>query len=170
VIGRRVATVEGITQPGDYAGPFDGYTADKKAVFFLLPIAHDPDAPEAAKHLHHVASPPHTFRECADGSLEIRESIGAIGYDPSLPYIWHGYLDEGHAWAADDRFDDKQFCVLCDGSPEHEPDCLWLRARQAVEQADTNDERTMHVTVNSFGEWILEKDDGGTPTRVAVKW
>lgn len=101
MIGRRVATVEEVTQPGDYCGPVRGYTGDKEACFFLLPIAGDADAPESARGLRHVAFPPHTYRECDDGSLELRESIGAIGYatDPSYPgYIWHGYLDEGHVW------------------------------------------------------------------------
>jgi hypothetical protein len=31
-------------------------------------------------------------------------------------------------------------------------------------------ERTLHVTVNSWGDWLLLQDGGGTPTRVAVKW
>lgn len=100
MIGRRVATVEEITQPGDYCGPVDGYTADKEACFFLLPIAHDEGVPEPAKHLHHVTFPPHTYRECPDGSLEIRASIGALADDFSQPYIWHGYLNEGHMWSA----------------------------------------------------------------------
>jgi hypothetical protein len=39
-----------------------------------------------------------------------------------------------------------------------------------MKHAESEDERTLHVTVNSFGDWLLEKDDGGTPTRVAVKW
>ena len=72
-------------------GPIMGYTGDCPAVFFLLPIARDPGASENARRQHHVVSPPHQFRECDDGSLEIRESI--LEKD-----TWHGYLDEGHEW------------------------------------------------------------------------
>jgi hypothetical protein len=82
-----------LTEPGDYAGPTTAYTDGRPAVFFLLPIARDTDAPPQARALHHVTSPPHVFRECSDGSLEIRESIGA-----GSPRYWHGYLDEGHEW------------------------------------------------------------------------
>lgn len=96
MIGRRVDSVEDIQQPGDYAGPYSGYAADREAVFFLLPTAHDEDAPEIARHLHHVTAPPHSFRECPDGSLEVRASIGALNDDRS--FLWHGYLDEGHSW------------------------------------------------------------------------
>ena len=52
-------------------------------------------------HLHHVCSPPHEFRECPDGSLEIRASIGAVRTPQDPPgdhFVWHGYLDEGHVW------------------------------------------------------------------------
>lgn len=96
MIGRRVATVGDIEQPGDYCGPITGYTGDDKvACFFRLPIDGDDLAP-GARSLHHVTFPPHTYRECADGSLEIRASIGARG--PGDGYVWHGYLDEGHVW------------------------------------------------------------------------
>jgi hypothetical protein len=96
MIGRRVSTVGEITQPGDYCGPVKGYTGDREACFFRLPITDD--TPEA-RALHHVAFPPHTYRECPDGSLEIRASIGAYGFrQPDQDYLWHGYLDEGHIW------------------------------------------------------------------------
>lgn len=91
MIGRRVNSMDEVELPGDYFGPTTRYTGNKTAVFFLLPIAHEPGAAPGAVTLHHVASPPHVFRECDDGSLEIRESIGAFPY-------WHGYLDEGHVW------------------------------------------------------------------------
>lgn len=92
MIGRRVATVAGIEWPGDYCGPVHGYTGDKEACFFLLPNAHEEFAAADGQHaVHHVCFPPHTYRECPDGSLEIRESIGAMPF-------WHGYLDEGHVW------------------------------------------------------------------------
>jgi hypothetical protein len=107
MIGRRVATIEEIVEPGDYCGPLFGYTGDKEACFFLLPnadtarrAAQEPgSAPwHSEDHVHHVAFPPHTYRECPDGSLEIRASIGALGMASGDPYVWHGFLDEGHVW------------------------------------------------------------------------
>ena len=94
MIGRRLQPVDGKLppvsdfQPGDYCGPVTTYTAGIPVVFYRLPVnlVHG--------NFGHVASPPHTFRECPDGSLEIRESIlhtGSAG-------TWHGYLDEGHVW------------------------------------------------------------------------
>lgn len=92
MIGRRVATIDDIERPGDYCGPITGYTGPGgEACFFLLPNARDEGAPPEQRAIHHVAFPPHTYRECADGSLEIRASIGAMPW-------WHGYLDEGHVW------------------------------------------------------------------------
>ena len=76
-------------EPGDYCGPIEGYTADRPSVFFRLPVPTE----HGSSGLRHVCSPPHTFRECADGSLEIRESILAVDEGH-----WHGYLDEGHVW------------------------------------------------------------------------
>lgn len=94
MIGRRVSGMDDLEQPGDYTGPHQGYTHGKPCMFFLLPVG-----PDHSLHdkIHHVASPPHVFRECPDGSIEIRESIGAIGVDGER-YAWHGYLDEGHVW------------------------------------------------------------------------
>lgn len=109
---RRVKTMRGLRRPGDYYGP----TADG-SVWFLLPIAdkahpldhgkYDPAATakvNRAEYLthrrngfHRVASPPWTFRECADGSLEIRASIASGRGDPEGEY-WHGFLDEGNLW------------------------------------------------------------------------
>jgi hypothetical protein len=84
-------------EPGDYCGPIMGYTGDVPMVTFLKPHARDPGVNQRARSIQHVVSPPHTFRECADGSLEIRESIsnlaGGVGDDG-----WHGYLDEGNVW------------------------------------------------------------------------
>lgn len=103
MIGRRLQPVNGRLpfdgdakqwQPGDYCGPLTGYTGDMPAVFYRLPL------PGCQQHLHHVCSPPHTFRECADGSLEIRNSILHKGYinDDVPDGQWHGYLDEGNKW------------------------------------------------------------------------
>jgi hypothetical protein len=77
-------------EPGDYMGPVRGYTGDKEAVFFLLPCARDEGISPNLRSLHHVVSPPHVFRECSDGSLEIRASIG-------VPE-WHCWLNEGNVW------------------------------------------------------------------------
>ena len=95
MIGRRVASIAEIERAGDYCGPIRGYTGDVEACFFRLPLEGD-DLPPGSRSLHHVAFPPHTYRECDDGSLEIRASIGAHG--SGTEYVWHGYLDEGHVW------------------------------------------------------------------------
>lgn len=98
MIGRRVNTIDEIEQPGDYC-LVEGYTGDKPAVFFIPPNC-TPESLGTWPHgrLHHVTSPPHVFRECADGSVEVRESIGCIGTSRDEGYSWHGYLDEGHVW------------------------------------------------------------------------
>jgi hypothetical protein len=97
--GRRVASIHDIELPGDYYGPVVGYTGDgMESCFFLLPnargelvLAEDVPGRAGQRAVHHVNFPPHTYRECADGSLEIRASIGAMPW-------WHGFLDEGHIW------------------------------------------------------------------------
>lgn len=96
---RRVATLDDLEQAGDYSGPHpiirDG--AEDKVVWFLLPIHHGAgkfDRPDEGSGIHGVYEPPWTFRECPDGSLEIRASIGC----GPQPYYWHGYLDEGNTW------------------------------------------------------------------------
>lgn len=101
MIGRRLPVLAGseafsamlnAMQPGDYTGPVTGYTGvDVPSVFYMLPDG----------SWGHVSSPPHTFRECPDGSLEIRASILHNAPGPyhcdDLP-TWHGFLDEGHSW------------------------------------------------------------------------
>lgn len=96
--GRRVNSIAEVRQPGDYYGPAMGYTGGIPAVFFLKPHSRDPDCLPRGRSIHHVCSPPHVFRECPDGSLEIRESIAATAGGDSVPDGWHGYLDEGHQW------------------------------------------------------------------------
>jgi hypothetical protein len=101
MIGRRVGSMTEIQQPGDYFGPDDSWTGGTPAVFFLKPNARDPGAPPHARSVQHVTSPPHQFRECPDGSLEIRESIGSRLRGDTTGETddgWHGYLDEGHSW------------------------------------------------------------------------
>ena len=112
---RRVASMDDIQRPGDYYGPtitVGENDPGTRGVWFLLPIA-DPDNPLdiwpdpptdraqwAAKRrngLHRVAEPPWTFRECPDGSLEIRASI-ACGRGAEEGEYFHGFLDEGHSW------------------------------------------------------------------------
>ena len=94
--GKTILRVAQLERPGDYCGPIYGYTGDLPAVFFLKPNARDIDAPPIARSVQHVVSPPHTFRECPDGSLEIRNSLGDMHGTTSDG--WHGYLDEGHVW------------------------------------------------------------------------
>jgi hypothetical protein len=121
MIGRRVATVDDLERAGDYTGPTDvaGYKEEpheRKMVWFLLPLhvgATRFDRPTRGSGLHGVTEPPWTFRECPDGSLEIRASIacGRHDVDPECedcqagrPHperhgeYWHGFLDEGHVW------------------------------------------------------------------------
>jgi hypothetical protein len=102
VIGRRLPVVDGKMTvpelPGDYCGPTSNYTGGVPSVFFLKPNSRDEDAPPAARSLQHVSSPPHVFRECPDGSLEIRPSIAETVRGSDVRDGWHGYLDEGHVW------------------------------------------------------------------------
>jgi hypothetical protein len=100
---RRVPSVDDLEHAGDYSGPHpvrlhEG--GEGLAVWFLLPVHQGRDMfdrPTRGSGLHGVYSPPWTFRECADGSLEIRASIACGRRDPEGEY-WHGYLDEGNVW------------------------------------------------------------------------
>jgi hypothetical protein len=101
VIGRRVASLAEIVQPGDYCGPVTGYTGDLEACFFLKPNARDEGVPPRSRSIQHVVFPPHAYRECPDGSLEIRASISNLTANDAGGASddgWHGYLDEGHVW------------------------------------------------------------------------
>lgn len=101
MIGRRVASLAEVERPGDYFGPVIGYTGDLPAVFFLKPNARDPGVPARSRSVQHVCCPPHVFRECPDGSLEIRASISSRLRGDTTGVSddgWHGFLDEGHSW------------------------------------------------------------------------
>jgi hypothetical protein len=96
---RRVATFDDLERAGDYTGPHPVIRGDveEKVVWFLLPVHAGKDRFDHATEgsgVHGVYEPPWTFRECPDGSLEIRASIGC----GLQPYYWHGYLDEGNTW------------------------------------------------------------------------
>lgn len=70
-------------------------------VWFLLPTHKGKDKfDHVDEHsgVHGITSPPWTFRECSDGSLEARASIGCIRAGEPPSYYWHGYLDEGNIW------------------------------------------------------------------------
>ena len=96
---RRVPTLDDLERAGDYTGPHPIERGDKteRVVWFLLPTHKGADMFDRLDEhsgLHGVYEPPWTFRECPDGSLEIRASIGC----GPQPYYWHGYLDEGNTW------------------------------------------------------------------------
>lgn len=104
MIGRRVEHMADLERGGDYCFVADQlHRVDpetqepverRPTIFFLLPAARDEATEGGMRSVHKVCEPPHVFRHCDDGSIEVRESI-ACGGDP--PY-WHGYLDEGHIW------------------------------------------------------------------------
>jgi hypothetical protein len=90
VQGRRIPVVDNkadpylvLEQPGDYYGPVMGFSADRPAVFYFLPIGE--------KVFAGAQSPPHTFTEELDGSLTIRGSILTRWSKGS----WHGFLTKG---------------------------------------------------------------------------
>jgi hypothetical protein len=105
---RRVYSFDDIVEAGDYwlttveykTTGSEGQVGEVPEVFFLLPIhtgfdKYDHSRPGCG--IHGVTQPPWTFRECADGSLEIRASIACGRSSPGGEY-WHGYLDEGNTW------------------------------------------------------------------------
>lgn len=88
-----------LSEPGDYCGPIAYPDDGTRSVWFLLPCARDEDVDPRLRSVCRVAEPPHRFRECPDGSLEIRESIAVLGRnDGQDVHLWHGYLDEGNTW------------------------------------------------------------------------
>jgi hypothetical protein len=99
--GRRIPIINLGTQPepmvgevpileraGDYCGPFKDKIDGHLVVYFLLPNARDPETKGHGRSMRHVVSPPHRFIEEPNGSLTIRESIGAMPH-------WHGFLTDG---------------------------------------------------------------------------
>jgi hypothetical protein len=98
--GRRVASLDDIRQPGDYFGPTSSYTGGLPAVFFLKPNARPHTGEGHAPDMGHVCSPPHTFIEHPDGSLEIQPSISNLvrGQEDGPGDGWHGWLRPGHTW------------------------------------------------------------------------
>lgn len=101
---RRVASFDDLEFAGDYTGPHPvvhhSGTPEETIVphvWYLLPIHKGANKFERLGQgdgVHGCSEPPWTFRECPDGSLEIRASIGC----GPQPYYWHGYLDEGNVW------------------------------------------------------------------------
>jgi hypothetical protein len=96
---RRVASMDDLERAGDYTlGAIIEDDVTKPMVWFLLPLHEGEtlyDRPTRGSGLHGVTEPPWTFRECPDGSLEIRASIAS--HDAEGMY-WHGYLNEGNVW------------------------------------------------------------------------
>lgn len=98
MIGRRVKNVKQIKKPGDYCRVNVNVQDKLEDCVFFVPPNSPTDGDWPRGHLHQVRQPPHVFRECDDGSLEIRESIGCGRTDGEEGYSWHGYLDEGNVW------------------------------------------------------------------------
>lgn len=101
MIGRRVADFDDLEKAGDYCLVQVEVKGEiKPHVWFLLPIHEGKDKfdrPTRGSGVHGVTEPPWTFRECPDGSVEIRASIACGRHDAEGEY-WHGFLDEGHVW------------------------------------------------------------------------
>lgn len=99
---RRVASFDDLELAGDYTGPHKLESGKDKrlVVWFLLPVHQGDkfDHKKPGNGVHGVYAPPWTFRECKDGSLEVRNSIGCGVKTESQDYYWHGYLDEGNTW------------------------------------------------------------------------
>lgn len=100
-VGRRVADFDAIERAGDYClSAIEEHGETKPCIWFLLPI-HEGDTkydrPSRGSGLHMVTEPPWAFRDCPDGSIEVRASIACGRHDAEGEY-WHGWLDEGHIW------------------------------------------------------------------------
>lgn len=77
-----------LEKAGDYCGPFKDKINGVLVVYYLLPVARDEGIHGHGRSIHHIVSPPHRIIEEPDGSLTIRNSIGAQPY-------WHGFLTDG---------------------------------------------------------------------------
>lgn len=104
-IGRRRNSIDELELGGDYflGGSVIDDQGERPALWFLLPMARDEDVTDhRLRAVHRVTSPPWTFRECEDGSVEVRASIGILpgpsDPEPEGRFVWHGFLDEGHRW------------------------------------------------------------------------
>jgi hypothetical protein len=100
--GRRVATMDDMTQAGDYCGPETVIYEDGpyEQVWFLLPIHQGTDKFDHAtpgSGLHGITSPPWSFTEQPDGSLAVGGSI-ACGRGTKDGEYFHGWLNAGHRW------------------------------------------------------------------------
>jgi hypothetical protein len=82
-----------LTQPGDYCGPLTGFTGDRPAMFFRLPIPLEQNVPRHHRAMNHIEFPPHGMVEEADGTVTITGSIGSMKQDGT--FLWHGYLEKG---------------------------------------------------------------------------
>lgn len=99
---RDFTAMENYGQAGDYMGPRPLITqeGEMQQVLFLLPLHVGKDMydrPTRGSGLHGVTSPPWTFVEHPDGTLEIQGSIASGRHDPEGEY-WHGYLRPGNQW------------------------------------------------------------------------
>lgn len=94
---RRVDSFDELTQPGDYYLNPNGLLRANPdefgpTIWCCLPV----DDPTKFGWATRITSPPWTFRECPDGSIEVRASI-QVWSSPGVEH-WHGYLDEGNVW------------------------------------------------------------------------
>ena len=72
----RVESFDELERPGDYFPAEAGWNGfEDPRVFFILPNRDDLVPRPESRSVYSVASPPHTFRECDDGSVEVRASI-----------------------------------------------------------------------------------------------
>jgi hypothetical protein len=99
---RRVGGMDELERAGDYyLGEVEVGGETRRQVWFLLPIHEGEtmfDRPTVGSGLHGVSEPPWEFRECDDGSVEIRASIACGRRDPGGEYF-HWYLNEGNEWS-----------------------------------------------------------------------
>ena len=101
-VGRRVESKDDLSKAGDYClTTIEVEGVERRHLWFLLPLHVEGTSIHSraavGSGLHGITEPPWTFRECADGSIEVRASIACGRGGPHGEY-WHGYLDEGHVW------------------------------------------------------------------------